>query len=207
MVGPHVPEALARAGFSRRVVRREGSYLIYRLADGSKLVRVSDPEWTALDERFRRQTAPIRRQTYALWFALPFVTFLFGMTAAQVLPFSGLLILAMILLGPLVIYLVYSTRVQRVSSRIEDELRAFPLAAMPITEHTVPQPPRVLEIVALALFGPELLFGLIGEIGGPDIFRNTPWSGSHLGTLELAIASIFAVYVLWRWIATRHVRQ
>lgn len=201
-----LPSALARSGLTRRVMWRDDQNLIYQLKDNSGSVRLSREEWVRIGKTLEGRLRPARRAATGLWIGLPFGILFFGMTTAHFLPGGGLILLMLILLGPFAVYLWYSTRVQRISAEIEDELRKFPVASVPVAQ-AVTRPPRTLEIIALVLFGPQIFTGILGEIVGPNTFRNTPWTGAHLGKVEIAIMAIFSVYLIWRWIAWRQLRR
>jgi hypothetical protein len=126
-------------------------------------------------------------------------TFIFAMTAGQALPFSGLLILAGIFLGPLAIYLRHSRHVQRISRVVEAELARFPRCGH--FERDIHPKPRWLEVGLMMLVGPHLIISVIGQVGGPDMFRGTPLSGSNIGPLQLAAFLLIAVRLKWKHIS------
>lgn len=105
MLGFGFSEALATSGFAHRATPRADGTIIYRLADGSGHVLVRSADWNRLNRDFEFQVAPIRKRTKRLCIILFPATFMFGMTLGQFLPFSGVIIVAAVLLGPIAIYL------------------------------------------------------------------------------------------------------
>jgi hypothetical protein len=199
VLDPRFSDLLASTGFAHRSSRSNDGYIVYALADGSGNVRLSRREWECLGEEFNSRMASVRRRTRLLSLTLLPATFVFGMTLAQFLPFGGAMILGLIFLGPLVIYIWHSFDVKKISGLIEWKLSGFQKCAP--AERDVRREPRWFEIAFLVLVGPHLLISVAGEIGGPDLFRGTPLSGSGIGPAE-AIALLFvAVRVAWPRIA------
>lgn len=196
MTTPGFAEALAATGFAHRATFTDRQTVIYRLRNGPGHVELPASEWHRLGASFDAQMAPVRKRTRQASIALLPAVFVFAMTIAQVLPYAGLMVLAGILLGPLTIYLVHSAKVQRISRRIEADLAAFPAYHGSIPETA--REPRWFEIASLIFVGPFLLIGIIGEIGGPDVFRNTPLSGRGIGPFELIAILLIALRFYWR---------
>ena len=187
--------ALARTGFDHRSARAADGNIVYRLADGSGHVTVPASEWQSILDVFGTETKAIRRRANIALLSLLPAIFIFGMTIGQILPGAGLVIVIAFFGGPIAIYLWQSSKVQKVSAVVETCLAQLPRTAAP---PEIPErPPRWLDIAAILLVGPWLVLALIGEIGGPDTFRNTPLKGTRFGW-EASMA--FAVLCLrWAW--------
>lgn len=200
MIGMGFSRALAQTGFRHRATLLPGGRVIYRLADRSGHVALGAHEWEALGERFEAQVRPVGRKTTWLSIALFPAIFVFGMTIAQILPGAGILILAGIFLGPIAIYLWQSYRIKHIAGAIEKELAGRPRVAAPPAPPT--RAPRWLEIACLLLVGPGLIVQIYGSLN-PDAFRNTPWTGMHLGWGGIAGFAILGAMLFYRWRAAR----
>jgi hypothetical protein len=200
MIGMGFSRALAQTGFQHRATVLAGGRVIYRLADGSGHVGLSACEWEAAGEQFEAQVRPVGRKTFWLSIGLFPAIFVFGMTIAQILPGAGILILAGILLGPIAIYLWQSYRIKHIARAIEQELARLPrVAAVPAPAS---RPPRWLEIACILLVGPGLIVQIYGSLN-PDAFRNTPWTGMHLGWAGLAGFAVLGAMLFYRRRAAR----
>ncbi len=186
---------LAASGFQRRATAVSGGRIVHRLADGAGHVGLDAGEWRAVGEHFAAQARPVRRTVRYLSAGLFPAIFLFGMTIGQVLPGAGLVIVAGILLGPLAIYLWQSHRINRIARVIEAELARKPRVAAPAVIES--RPPRWLEIAFMLLVGPGLIVQVYGSLN-PDAFRNTPWSGTHLGWPGIAGFAVLAAMLFLR---------
>ncbi|HEX9963950.1 MAG TPA: hypothetical protein VGB04_03100 [Allosphingosinicella sp.] len=204
-MSPGFAEALATSGFRHRATFREDGWVVYRLADGSRHVRLTRSAWDRLGGEFDAGMAATRRRTFWLSLGLLPGILLFAMTIGQYLPFAGLMVLVAFFGGPIAIYLRHSARVQQVSARIEAKLSGCDEGVRP--EADVRREPRWLQIAFLLLVGPSLLIGLIGEIGGPDTFRGTPLMGSGIGTFETVALLLIALRLAWPRLAPRLARR
>lgn len=182
MLNPSFSENLAQSGFAHRANFQADGSVVYRLADGTGSVRVRNADWQRLGEDFSQSMTPIRRRTRMLTVALLPMTFVFGMTLGQFLPYSGFLILAAIFLGPLAIYLRHSSQVRTCSARMEGELLTYARCAPAV--QTSGREARWFEIAFMVFVGPHLVLATVGEIGGPDFFRETPLWGAGIGPFE-----------------------
>ncbi len=188
---PAFAEALATTDFTHRATFTNRETVIYRLKGGTGHVELPASEWRRLGESFQAQMIPVRKRTRRASIALLPMIFAFAMTIAQVLPYAGLIVLGGLLLGPLAIRLLHSAEVQRISRQIEADLTTFP-----VYRGTIPntaREPRWFQIAFLICVGPFLLIGIIGEIGGPGTFRNTPLSGRDIGPFELIGLALIAI--------------
>lgn len=204
MLSYALSEALATSGFKSRATLRGDGAVVYRLSNGSGHVLVRQAEWNRLSGQFEAQIAPVRRRTRQLYLGLFPATFIFGMTIGQYLPFAGLIIVAAVFLGPITIYLWQARQVQRVSRSIENSLATFPRS--PAAFQRSRRVPRWFEIVFLVLVGPDLVIGIVGEIGGPDFFRGTPLWGSGIGPVEAVSLILIALRLCWPRVAPRLAR-
>jgi len=201
MIGMGFSRALAQTGFQNRATLLPGGRVIYRLADRSGHVALGAEEWEAVGARFATEVRPVGRKTFWLSIGLFPAVFLFGMTIAQILPGSGILILAGIVLGPIAIYLWQSHRIKRIADAIERELARRPrVAGAPPPPAS--RPPRWLEIACLLLVGPGLIVQIYGSLN-PDAFRNTPWTGMHLDWTGIAGFAVLGAMLFYRWRVAR----
>jgi hypothetical protein len=195
MLEPGFSDALAASGFKHRASFQADGSVVYRLADGSGHVRVDRAKWDALGKEFEADMAPVKRLTILLSIGLMPGIFIFGMTLAQILPFGGAMILAGIFLGPLAIYFHHSFAVKKSAGRMEAKLAAErPCAAVARDPRRTP---HWLDIALLVLVGPHLALAVIGEIGGPDTFRGTPWWGTGIGPMEITAALLIGLRLAW----------
>jgi hypothetical protein len=201
MLGMGFSRALTESGFRHRATAVAGGRVVYRLADGSGHVILDAAEWDAAGAHFRAEIRPVGRTTTWLSIGLFPAIFLFGMTIAQVLPGAGILILAGIFLGPVAIYLLQSYRIKHIARAIEQELARLPRVAAP-PPRPAGRPPRWLEIAAILLVGPGLIVQVYGSFN-PNAFRNTPWTGMHLGWGGMAGFAVLAAMLFYRWRAAR----
>lgn len=187
--------ALARSGFQHRSTPSADGHVIYRLADGSGHVKVSVHDWTAIGDLFEKETRAIRRRaTVRVLMLLPAIL-IFGFTIGQVLPWSGLIIVILFFGGPIANYLWQSHEVRKVSATIESFLCQLPRTAAPPPSRK--RPPRWLDIACIFLCGPWLVLALIGEIGGPDTYRNTPLKGMHLNWEAWVAIAALVLRLAW----------
>ena len=195
MLSPGFADALNRSDLTRRAAVRPDGQIAYARADGSGHVVASQLEWREQLARYDAHLKPIRRRT--LWWSIGLFPgiLLFGMTVGQVVPFAGVLILAAMFGGPLVIYLRHSRAVRRIAAEIDRELAVGETCPAPARASFVL--PRWFEIAFLLLVGPDLLLSVVGEIGGPDTYRGTPLWGTDLGALEIVGGVLIAVRLLW----------
>jgi hypothetical protein len=204
MLNPGFSDALAASGFVHRASFQGDGTIVYRLSNGSGHVLVQGAEWHRLGRDFKSRMAPVRRRTRKLCIGLPPATFLFGMTLAQLLPFGGAMILGAIFLGPLAICLWHSRQVQRISRAIEEELANLPRSEA--VERDPRREPRWFEIAFMVLVGPHLLVSIVGEMGGPDFFRGTPFRGAGVGMAEIVAILLIALRMIWPRIGPRLAR-
>lgn len=194
-------QALARTGFSHRATYRDDGMIVYRLADGSRHVELSRPQWYAAMAGFDQRVVPVRKRTIKISIALPFAIFAYGMTLGQVIPWSGWVILAGLFLGPIAIYLTHSNAVQRAAGATEIELRGFPTTPAPAED--VRREPRVIEIALLLLLGPHLLIAVVAEVTGLELLRGTPWWTTGMGLADYLVLALLGLRLAWPIVAPR----
>lgn len=197
--------ALHRTGFLHRSTSAPDGHIIYRLADGSGHVRVPRQEWEQIGGIFQTETKAIRRRAIIRILLLLPVILIFGLTIGQVLPWSGLVIVIAFFGGPPANYLWQSYEVKQVSRAVEITLAKFPrtYASPPAPG----RPPRWLDIACILLVGPWLILALIGQIGGPDFYRNTPLKGMHLNWEAWVAIGVLTLRVAWPRIFGRFGRR
>ena len=186
---------LAISGFAHRATVCPDGSVVYRLKDKTACVRVPAREWDLLREEFLLKLAPSRRRTRIHSILLFPAVLVFALTLGQLVPFTGLIIVTAIFVGPLAIYLAHSFDVRRISCSLEERLRTFP--RLPLQEIDKRRFPRALEIAFMLLVGPNLLLAIIGEIGGPDLFRGTPLVGIGIGPFQIAALGLIALRLSW----------
>lgn len=201
MLEPNFSEFLATSGFAHRATFQADGSVIYRLGDRSGAVLVARNDWQRLSRDFALRMTPVRKRTRQLNIRLLPATFVFGMTVGQYLPFSGLLIIAAIFLGPLFIYWRHSRQVKTFCGMAENELVTYPQCVA--AEQDLRREPRWLEIAFMVLVGPHLLIALVGEIGGPDLFRGTPIQGVSVGAVEIITFLLLGLRLAWPRVGPR----
>jgi hypothetical protein len=111
---------------------------------------------------------------------------------------GGLLVLVVVTWLPLAGLLVHARATSRARQHLEAQLAHLPHIAVPGTR---PKLHQELQIVAMIFVGPAILVRAVGTLF-PDIYRNTPLSGTHIGWFDL-----IAALALLAWFATRPARQ
>jgi hypothetical protein len=187
--------ALHRSAFLHRATPTADGGMIYRLVDGSGHVLVPRDQWEEIGSIFEAETKAIRRRaTIRILLLLPAIL-VFGFTIGQILPGSGLAIVIALFGGPPANYLWQSYEVKKVSRKIELCLARLPRTYAP--EPTPERPPRWLDIACIFLVGPWLILALIGQVGGPDTYRNTPLKGMHLDWEAWVAIGVLALRLGW----------
>jgi hypothetical protein len=195
MLSTGFARGLAVNAFKHRATTLAGGRVVYRLADGSGHVELDRREWQSLGENFHDQVRPLGRKANWMIVGLLPGTLLFALTIGQLIPFAGLMILAALLLGPILIYLWHSRQVQRVAAEIEAQLARRPqAAAVPADPARIP---RALDIACMLLVGPGLILAIVGELGGPDTFRNTPFVGTDFDASAWVATALILARLLW----------
>lgn len=199
MLLPGFADAVARTGFAHRASEQPDGTIVYRLADGSRHVRVQRAEWERLRAQFERQSKAARRRAWILLLCWPFAPILVGLTLARIVPAGAFLIFLVAIGMPIAIYVLHFAKVRRIGEEIERQLaRAQPCAPVP---RDLRRAPRWLDLALLLVIGPNLLIGIAGSIGGPDFFRETPLWGRHIGAFEVCALAIIALRIAWPLVA------
>lgn len=197
MIEPSLFEAITRTGFVHRGRRRaDGSYA-YMLRDGSGAVLVPPCEWERIGTAYGETVRKAKKRAIIIVFGLPWAIMAYALLLAPILPH---IVAITLLLGGLLAWAGswltwYPWKVLRASQAAEQRLRRFP-PTEPLPLDPARQP-RVLQIVFLALVGPNLILSLIGEIGGPDTFRNTPMVGASMGPWQYLAVLVMIGWHLW----------
>jgi hypothetical protein len=204
MINLRFSDAVHKSGFQHRANLLPDGSVVYRLADGSGSVALPRARWEAIGEAFTLEIAPFRKRTNRMmWLLFPAI-FVLAMTVGQIFPYTGILILLGIFGAPLAIYLWYSAKVAQAAKTAEVRLKKFPQT--PPVKAPVGKIPRVIQIASLILVGPYLIIAIIGEIGGPQTFRNTPFTGANIGWLEMIAMGLIAFQLLWPVLAPKLLR-
>jgi hypothetical protein len=201
MTSLRISDVVHQSGFEHRANVLSDGNVVYRLIDGSGSVKLPKDNWNAIGDGFSREIAYFRkRATKMLWLLFP-ATFAIALTAGQFFQWTGILILLGIYGGPLAIYFWYSAKVAKAAKSAEAQLKAFPKT------ESVTAPagkiPRAIRIASFLLVGPYLLIAIIGAIGGPQTFRKTPFTGAHVGWLEMVAIGLIAFQLTWPLLAPK----
>jgi hypothetical protein len=204
MASLRIADVVHSSGFQHRAnVLPDGS-VVYQLADGSGSVALTRAKWDAIGEAFALEIAHFRKRARKmLWLVFP-ATFAVALTVGQFVPYAAILILLGVYGGPLAIYLWYSAKVGSAAKSAESRLKTFPKTAS--LKAPVGKIPRAIRIASFMLVGPYLIIAAIGQIGGPDTFRNTPFKGANIGWIEMVALCLIAFQLLWPVLAPKLLR-
>lgn len=183
-----------------------------RMPDGRGDVRLATHEWEALGDWFRDQLTPsAKRLRLAIWLSLPLAVALTGISfqlpavAAFVeylyREYRAPFLLALTGALPLTMATLHALAVRRAIQGVNRALAERPRLGTTFLQ--VPRALNAVELIALVLVGPHLVLGIIGSLN-PDAFRNTPWTGTHLGPAGIAGLAVLLALGLLRW---RRMRQ
>lgn len=203
MFEPSLYEAIVRTGFEHRATQQADGSWVYMLRDKSGAVLVPAHKWEQIGEAYSRTVRAAKRRAMMIVFGLPFVIMLFALFIAPALPhIVAITLLVSSLLGWALSWMVwYPWKVHQASRTAEQSLRQYPKTRpVPLDPKRAP---RVLQLIFLVLVGPNLILSIIGEIGGPDTFRNTPWVGAGMGSFQYAALAVLTLWVLWPAIARK----
>ncbi len=197
MIEPTLFEAITRTGFVHRARRRSDGNYTYMLRDGSGAVSVTARDWNRLGTDYAEAVRGAKRLAIIIVFGAPWAIMISAMFVAPLFPhIIAITLLIAALLSWVGSWLVwFPWKIYRASRAAEQQLRRYPP-----TEPVPLEPgrrPRVLQIIFLVLVGPNLILSLIGEIGGPDTFRNTPLVGAGMGPWQYLALFILVVWHLW----------
>lgn len=195
MLSPGFADAMHRSALARRAVDRADGRVIVSLRDGSGHGSVSRERWREVLDSYDRRVGPIARRTRWTTLALLPGILVFGLMLGPVLPYAGVLILLAMFGGPVVIYLRHTRAVRLVAVGIDRELHDCPSCAA--LRRRPRQLPRWFELAFLLLVGPDLLVSIAGEIGGPDLFRGSPWWGAGMGMVDWTALALIATRLSW----------
>lgn len=192
-------EEISRSGFRYRAKFMKDGSVVYRTAGRHCFVRLPREDWNRLIEAFETSMTPIRRRTliasfvhYPMaLFGLIFLSFILFWMPPIAGPVPALFILGVVFGTPIFIFLRHFNVVRRRSKDLEQLLLRYP-ETEPFLR-SVKKPPRIVDVLLIILFGPSLFIAVVGEIGGPDYFRNTPLVGAGIGTTEYVIFALVAL--------------
>lgn len=196
-------EKFAIARLNQACLRDGPSALRFRMDDGKGDVRLTGHEWESVSGWFRAEIAPsAKRLRLAILLAVPFGIALLAIVAnvPALAAFADPIDRAVPLLLPLLITAglplgaaaAHGLAVQRAFDGVKQAL----LSRARLGASPVPRAVNALELIALVLVGPHLLVGIVGTLN-PDAFRNTPWSGAHLGLFD-AVGLLALAALAWR---------
>jgi hypothetical protein len=200
---PSLYEAIVRTGFEHRATRQADGSWVYMLRDKSGAVLVPARQWEQIGQAYSRPVRAAKRRAMKIVFGLPVVILVFALFIAQALPhIVAITLLVSGLLGWVLSWMAWLPwKVHQASRIAEASLRQYPKTRpVPLDPKRAP---RVLQVVFLVLVGPNLIFSIIGEIGGPDTFRNTPMVGAGMGPFQYAALAVLTLWVLWPVIAKK----
>jgi hypothetical protein len=185
----------------------EFGFIFYRLKDGSGFIQLTQLEWDELGNAFNdaiSESSGIVR--WALNLALPFTILLLilisavpplryafeALERAASLPAYLLVTMTM----PVTVIAIHNRLVQRTIEALEEILARQPRCPAPAIP--VSKALNVMELAGLVVIGPHLLLQLVGTLF-PDLYRNTPLSGTSLGLTGYASLGLLAAIGLARW--------
>lgn len=205
-------EKIAMTRLKQRRVEDGGPGIRLRMPDGQGDVRLTACEWETLGDWFRARVEPsAKRLRLAVWLTLPLIIAFLGIvynvpvlkTAFEWLFDAAAPLVMLFLCGalPLTMAALHALAVQRaidgVNQAIADRPRHGTSCLPP------PKALNIVELIALVLVGPHLVFATIGTLS-PGAFRNTPWTNAHLDLKAIAGLVVLLALGLLRW---RRMRQ
>jgi hypothetical protein len=205
-------EKIAVARLKQRRVDDGSPGVRVRMPDGKGDVRLASHEWDALGDWYRAQVTPsAKRLRLAVWLTLPLIIAFLGIVANVPILKAGfewlfdvagpLVMLFLCGALPLTMTALHGLAAQRAIDGVNEAL-----ADRPRLDSSCLAPPRALnalELIALALVGPHLVLGIVGSLN-PNVFRNTPYSGTHLDWAGFAGLAVLLALGLLR---LRRMRQ
>lgn len=183
-----------------------------RMPDGKGDVRLTTQEWDSLGGWFRDQVTPsARRLRLAVWLTLPLIIAFLGIVynvPALRAGFDWLFdraapLVMLFLCGglPLTMATLHALAVQRAMDGVNAALADRPRHGISFLP-----PPKALntvELIALVLVGPHLVFATVGTLS-PGVLDNTPLTNARLDLRAVAGLVVLAALGLLRW---RRMRQ
>ncbi|MDT8280743.1 MAG: hypothetical protein RQ806_09395 [Erythrobacter sp.] len=203
MFEPSLYEAIVRTGFRHRATRQADGSWVYMLRDKSGAVLLPARDWERIGEAYSQPVRAAKRRAMLIVFGFPFVILAFALFVGQALPhFVAITLLVGGLLGWVLSWLAwYPWKVFQASRIAEQSLRQYPRTRpVPLDPERAP---RVLQLLFLVLVGPNLILSIIGEIGGPDTFRNTPMVGAEMGEFQYLALLIIVIWYGWPLLIAR----
>lgn len=169
-------------------------------------VRLSPRAWERLCTDYAADLAPARRlMQWGSWLTIPASLALLSATSVsptlkafirwvETFPYGNYATVMTLLAGPVFLLLALHWWLSsRAARAMEARLATYERVAPP--ESPRPVLIQTYEIIAMVLLGPGIIIRAIGT-PFPDIWRNTPFSGSHLGPFDaVAIGALLAVVI------------
>jgi hypothetical protein len=206
-VDPKLFEKLSVRILHQRCVVDEFGFIFYRLKDGSGFIQLTQLEWdelgNAFDEAISESSRAVR---WAFNLAMPFTILLLILITAvpplryafeafeRVAPLPAYLAVTMTM--PVTVFAIHNRLVQRVIEALEQILATQPRCPPPAIR--VSKALNVMELIGMVVIGPHLLLQLAGTFD-PDIYRNTPLSGTSLGITGYASFGLLVAIGMARW--------
>lgn len=204
---PKLFEKLSVRMLHQKCVVDEFGDIFYRLRDGSGFIQLSQFEWDELGNAFNDAISESSRAVrWSLNLAMPFTILLLVLITAvpplryafealeRAAPLPAYLLVTMTM--PVTVLAIHNRLVQRTMDALEQILVTQPRCAPPRI-----RPSRALnamEMMGLVVIGPHLLVQLVGTFS-PDLYRNTPLSGTSLGITGYASLGLLVAIGVARW--------
>lgn len=201
--------------YDRRYRDKNGQMLVLLPGD-QEAVGLTPRAWERLCADYLADLAPARRlMRWSVLFTIPASIMMLSAIHASPLimaivnwiegfRYGGYVTSMVVLAGPpLALLAVHWWLTDRAKQAME--IRLAKHVRVPLPDERRPILIQAYEIVAMVLVGPGIVIRAVGTVF-PNIWRNTPFSGSHIGLFDaVAIGAVLVVTVhRWRhWRATR----
>jgi hypothetical protein len=212
---PKLFEKLSVRMLHQRCAVDEFGFIFYRLKDGSGFVQLTQREWDELGKAFDDAISKSSRAVrWAFNLAMPFTILLLALISAEpslryaleaierAAPLLAYLSVTMTM--PLAVMALHNRRVQRAIDTVEEVLATQPRCAPPPIQGN--RGLNAMELIGLVVIGPHLFLQLLGT-SYPDLYRNTPLSGTQLGITGYASLGLLVAIGIARWRRTRWVGE
>jgi len=196
-----------------RSYRAQDGYIHVLLPGDADAVRLSPRAWERLCAEYDDSLAPARRlMRWGMVLTIPASLILLSIMSVspavtafvqwiESFPYGNYVTVLTILAGPPIALLgVHWWLTRRAAATVEARLATYERVAPPDS----PRPILIqtYEIVAMVLLGPGILIRMAGTCF-PDMWRNTPFSGSHLGLFDAVAIGTTLVVASYRWRRSR----
>ena len=203
---------LAMKRLNDRSYREADGFRRVMLPDDQEAVRLSPREWARLCADYSDALAPARRlMRWSALITIPASLMMLSVMSVsptlkafvrwiETFPYGNYVTVMTLLAGPVFALLAVHWRISNRATRaMEARLATHERVAPP--ESRRPILIQTYEIVAMVLIGPGIVIRAVGT-PFPNLWRNTPFSGSHLGPFDavaIGAALIVAAYRLRQW--------